>query len=1005
MMNGLFRSTSLLSIISLTLLLSIVCSICSAQQPDPFVGTVKFPGTDEPITIIQHEGPFNEHSPTIPAEALTLNGDRFQLKAAPNDQTEIEIYGPNIFRQRYPWPRTEKGPAPLASFPLLRGTTSVGTLTHNGEAITNAVLGPIAPFQENEEEVIGTIPFYITTPTNGEYHLQGMYPNTTYQVYIDAPGFEQDERLIRSGDKFEFSLQPSTTVISGILQGERSVQPLANRRVKLQSVNTAFNRTVISSAEGTYEFSRIPADDYLLIAVSPAQEIPSLNTRVSLNPDQQITELILPAYEYSRINGLVIDQETLFPIAGVEVNVGDEFAVTDSAGEFAINRYLSPWPAVPVFSHPDYEFNEKTQVDGSFPIQFSETTDISGLVFNLQKKRALHFVMDPRPVPEPLPIPSFSVRIAQTEDQISTETIIPENATAVVPIPKAGTWLVYARTQTSVSTLESVLFDAESTTKTLAIAFGPGAKVSGKFTFDLPTEAAPFPTGTLRLLRDTVPLFEATIAELGEFQLSNVPPAEYTVEFMRPDQEPWLEPFTITLKHGSTEAIVKIIQRGVDVPVVVVDEEGNPVSGVELSLYGRDHRDEQKTMVGKTGTAGDYLFSSVGHGPTTLELRHPDYRPGSQKFSAPVEEQILTVTLKKKDAIELTVATTEQLLLEGSAYLMQQTEIVLPSGERQVISNVVGMYSEHVKGVFQIIPQQEGEFSVAFGAGPNWSVSKPLTWTFSTPGEKVRLQVPSSSTLTISSPQFSATEQDNWSLELVNTSLPEDAAQTVFKSVSWKAQGANSVAVFNKLPYGIYYLIASHPTIGGKTLTGIQIFSNSESAMLEFEAGNYDLVGVLLNSSEKIVANAEIDLVSSEGGQLMDSTTSDAQGSFRFYVLDREQKYHLVVEAETERELFSLSKFPGNQITREEVFTFKKRCQYLVEFPGGEEPAYPLIFVHQGESLSLTYTGEELKSPQVFQQGDYAVFVGEDRFGKLSVPQCDESQKPRKLTIVKVPNP
>lgn len=969
-----------------------------AQSSTVYKGTLAFPVQEEPVTILQHHERASAFEPSTEGTELKQEGAEFILIERPTETTEIEIFGPSIFRQRFSWPFENGVPAKNARFTLQSGASSVGTVSGNGMPITDVILGPIVPFQEAEDPVIEAAPFFVTQAKNGTFHLEGMYPNTTYQVYINAPGFEQDERLIRSGDAFDFRLQPSTTLLSGTVEGERSGKVLPNSQVRLQSTTSLFYRVVESDGEGRFEFPRVPADEYILIAVAPDKTIPSLNTRVSLGAEEQLTDLTLKAYEYARISGQVYDVETLKPIQGVEVVFGNDRAFTDQKGDFLLDEYVAPWPVMPLLFRNDYSFVPQAQQGASYPVYFSDSSDITGLYYTMQKQRSLYLSQEQAAGADSgtlVQLPALTVRTAEVEEKIVREVKFPAQQESIVPITRKGNWLVYGLADSTVSSLYQVAFDEESTTKSMAVSFGQGGELSGAFTFDLPTEEMPFPTGTLKLSHESVALFETSVVENGAFQLKLLPPGNYTVEFLRPDDEPWIEPFALEISHGSHEVISQVIPRGVDVPVLVEDEEGNPIAGVDLALYGRNNRDEQETINGTTSSTGEFLFKSIGQGAATLELRHDEYKPGSQKFTAKPGGEVLRVTLTPKAGIELTILASEDLLNRGSAYLMQQREELLPSGERQVISDSIGQFTSPGDSVYRLVPQQEGEFAVAFGAGNDWNISKPLTWRFDGKSQSVTLQVPSSSTVTVTCPQFSAENQKDWSLELVNTSLPENAAKTIFKSFAWKSQGA----VFSDIPHGIYYLIADHTSTGAKTVTGIEVFSNNVSVPLELEGTTYDLFGVVINSSEKPVANAKVEVMSTMGEQLIDSTTTNAQGAFEVYVLDRKRDYNLVVQTEDQREVFLLSRFTGSELSREEVFTLKQRCTYMVQLPTGREIAYPLIFMAKDYTSSFTYTADDLKEPQLFHAGDYNVFLGEDEFGTLSVPECKADGKPIRISV------
>ncbi len=989
-------------------LLAVIYTLISLGLPAPllaqtgteFIGTLVFPRGTANVEILQHEGRGSTFKPSKAGAPLQQTGSTFALARTPTPNTEIEIVGEKILRQRFLWPHENGQASSTATFTLQEGVTSTGALKSGDTVIEDAVLGPILPFQQDDLEPIDAVPFFITTSENGAFSLPGLLPNTTYQIYIDAPGFEQDERLIRSGEPFEFNLQPSSTLISGTVQGERTFTVMPKSNVRLQSTSTLFFRVTETNEAGAFEFPRIPAGEYRLIAVAPDETIPSLNTTVTLNPDESLTELTLPAYEYARITGQVYDAETLLPIQGVEVVLNNKRAFTNEAGDFAFDQYVAPWPILPELFHPDYKFLPQLQQGTSYPVYFMDSTDVNGLYYTLQKIRTLHITTNEltqnSDTTAAAPVLPLVVRTVEVEEKISREAKLTLPNDSIIPIPSKGSWLVYARAGNFVSNISAVEFDEQSTSKSLSVTLDAGAKVSGTFTFNVPSNTMPYPTGSLRFLSNSVNMLETSVVENGTFSLSQIPPGIYSLEFIRPDGEPWIDPISLELAHHANEVLNLTIPRGVDVPVVVEDEEGNAILGVDLALYGTNNRQRQNTATGKTNSAGEFIFSNVGQGSATLELRHPDYKPGSEKLTATLNAEPLRVTLQAKAAIELTVRGSAEVLSQGSAYLMQQREVLLPSGAKQVIADVVGQFPNSGEPVYRIIPQQEGEFSLAFGVASEWSVSPPIAWSFSGKSKSVELQVPSKNTITITCPQFSNPDKASWKLELVNTSLPEGRAKTVFNSFSWITQGA----VFEDLPNGIYYLFAEHPKTGARTVTGISVFEANTSVPLEVEGVNYDLFGVLVDSTESGVANATIDLMSSQGGQLIDSTTTNSQGAFEFYLLERAQQYHVVVQAADQREVFRMNSFPGDSPSREEVFVIQQRCQYIVVPPTGREVTQPFIFMHQGGGESFTYLATDLEEPIVLFPGKYSVNIGEEQIGEISVPECKPSDKPKRIPIL-----
>jgi hypothetical protein len=965
--------------------LSFLC-VSNLSAEALFKGTVTLPPGAQELKILRHESPAPAHVPPVNGESVSVtllpNGTAtFELSVAPSTTTEFEFVGSSVLRQRFPWPQPSGVLAPQALFRLQPGATSTGTLSHNSVPITTALLGPILPVTEEDTTLFNTPPLFSTATPEGIYKLQGLHPNITYRVYVDAPGYEQSERLFLAGQPFEFTLVPSTALLSGTVIGERSSTPLPNRLVRVQSLLTPFQRTLQTDETGTFQFERLPAGDFHLVAYESGSTLPVFPTVISLSKDQQFLDLSVPAFEHVVLSGEVLNNETREPLSGVTIHMGDQFANTDASGRFVVPRYTSPWPIEPLLTHPEFEYRLADQSNGNnVSIVFKQTGEIADLRYRMQRRRQL-VMQSPTGT-----LSSGKVVYAQLEQAILRETTLQEGTTQhLLPISARGKWLAYGVTESAseVTPITTTEFGDQDSTKTLQLEFHQGATLTGTLEF-IPPKESETPRGSLQLRHQDVPFFESIVNETGSFEFPKLPPlTEFTLHVFREDGEEWLTPETITFQPGDSLVRTLQVQPGFLLTGTLLNQEQLPVPEAEIQLFGQTSSGVEKTLRTTSNSQGVFEFAHIAP-MGTLDIRHPLYEPLTHRFELQ-QDETLSLRLRSKPSITLQLTADSELLSTGNAHLLQLNTRLLGEGQSHPFGEVINTLHESGATQYRFVPAQEGDFIVAYGTGDSWAVSSAISWRLGTAETTINLSVPQRSTLRVTSSAITQQNSLEWSLELVNTTIPEHVAKLEYTNPRWSSGSLE----FTSLPHGWYYLTAFHPEFGARTVANINLDSPSQNLTLEMEAARYDIEGLLLDSDSKPLASATLELYSGETGTPLDSTTSSALGSFEFLLLNRESAYQLVVTLPGRREVIDLSPWNDPALLRSVVYELPRECLYLVAPPPGAATAgVPYFLQHETQAHQHTLFAEDFAKPITLREGTYLLSRGEERAGTLKVPPC-----------------
>ncbi|MDX1973689.1 MAG: carboxypeptidase-like regulatory domain-containing protein, partial [Candidatus Sumerlaeia bacterium] len=368
----------------------------------------------------------------------------------------------------------------------------------------------------------------------------------------------------------------------------------------------------------------------------------------------------------------------------------------------------------------------------------------------------------------------------------------------------------------------------------------------------------------------------------------------------------------------------------------------------------------------------------------TLDIRHPLYEPLTHRFELE-QDETLSLELRSKPSITLQLTADSELLVTGNAHLLQLNTRLLGEGQSHPFGEIINTLHESGATEYRFVPAQEGDFIVAYGSGDSWAVSSVIPWRLGSAESTINLSVPQRSTVRVTSSAITQENSAEWSLELVNTTIPEHVAKLDYSNPRWSSGSLE----FTSVPHGWYYLTAFHPEFGARTVANINVDSPSENLTLEMEAARYDIEGLLLDSDSKPLASATLELYSGETGTPLDSTTSSATGSFEFLLLNRESAYQLVVTLPGRREVINLSPWNDPAPLRSVVYELPRECLYLVAPPPGAAAAgVPYFLQHETQSHQHTLFAEDFAKPIALREGTYLLSRGEERAGTLKVPPC-----------------
>ncbi|MED1864392.1 carboxypeptidase regulatory-like domain-containing protein [Fictibacillus nanhaiensis] len=215
-----------------------------------------------------------------------------------------------------------------------------GTITDNLTGL------PISQVMVQVRYLSPTGPVIATTVTDqqGNYVTQGVYsgPYTIVAFTDDGYGSSSASVFVPPNDTrvVDFALEPFPATVEGIITSE-SGNPLVNVTVRLLDVYGFTVRVVNTDSDGFYRIIGFTEGQYLVTAIIPDYQ----RRQVSINagPGETVTANISLVPEPGQISGVILDEQTLAPLVGAQVEVYAPGAVTPiarrttgAAGDFLI---------------------------------------------------------------------------------------------------------------------------------------------------------------------------------------------------------------------------------------------------------------------------------------------------------------------------------------------------------------------------------------------------------------------------------------------------------------------------------------------------------------------------------------------------------------------------------------------------------------------------------------------------------------------------------------------
>jgi len=502
------------------------------------------------------------------------------------------------------------------------------------------------------------------TAKHEDYARRVIYAATTDEPQPDLEGvtYHRGERRetkhqVHTGD-FTLQLEPGFHVLGRALFADTR-RPCARAKVMLYWQNRSHQ--AYADAEGRFAFHGVSDPDWY-VHVSPPERGVYLHRQIrlpSLSEDNRTANVEVELPRGQAITGSVVDEATGEGVPGVAVSFTQDVpedapdrtyaaaATTDESGRFRViaplgKGYVIISGSVPGYDllrylrpdeEPDPRYARSVEVKPGEPVRDVQFTLGRGLVVNGR-------VTDPEGKPLAGAEVKTRFRPQARIEETSTQTDDEGRFTLAGFPPTSGLDLDVKHRGRKLIGDASVEADEQagaSRAVNVDVQLQQAATVKGRVLAD----GEPMPGFRVELLQlrtydgvtHGMPVDHATTDDAGQFQFDTAPPGEGTHVYSFSDEVTQLSSATFDLKPGQTYELgtFELRTKSMSVSGIVVDPEGNPVEGAQVSARERNGPSIDGAFTRQpTGKDGRFAIRGVPDVPLSI-MAHVPYAPGSKE--------------------------------------------------------------------------------------------------------------------------------------------------------------------------------------------------------------------------------------------------------------------------------------------------------------------------------------------------------------------------------------
>ncbi|MBH0156312.1 carboxypeptidase regulatory-like domain-containing protein [Fictibacillus sp. 5RED26] len=449
--------------------------------------------------------------------------------------------------------------------------------------ITDAVTGiPISQVMVQVRYLSPTGPVIANTVTDqqGNYVTQGVYsgPYTIVAFTDDGYGSSSASVFVPPNDTrvVDFALEPFPATVEGTITSD-SGDPLVNVSVRLLDVYGFTVRVVNTDSNGFYRILGFTEGQYLVTAIIPDYQ----RRQVSINagPGETLTANISLVPEPGQISGVILDEQTLAPLVGAQVEVYAPSGVTPIARRTtgAAGDFLIEGVAPRSYTLNAFQLNYSIRSTGVI-VTSNATTNVQ-----------IALVPDPASISgtitdgNGIPLSNASVRVVDENDSEIGNGITDFEGNYVIGNLPEGSYTVIAGVENySSSTAGVSLQPGEQLTGLNVILTPVGGLIFGTVVSAETGEGLPGILISI-LTPEGIPIISTNSDTAGSFTSILLSPGTYTVIASSPyyvqDQLG-----VIVLPNQTSAVSFELSEVGGSIVGTVTDQSGNPISDRTISI-------------------------------------------------------------------------------------------------------------------------------------------------------------------------------------------------------------------------------------------------------------------------------------------------------------------------------------------------------------------------------------------------------------------------------------
>ncbi|MET3728315.1 5-hydroxyisourate hydrolase-like protein (transthyretin family) [Fictibacillus halophilus] len=568
--------------------------------------------------------------------------------------------------------------------------------------ITDAVTGlPISQVMVQVRYLSPTGPVIANTVTDqqGNYVTQGVYsgPYTIVAFTDDGYGSSSASVFVPPNNTrvVDFALEPFPATVEGTIISE-SGEPLVNVTVRLLDVYGFTVRVVNTDSEGFYRILGFTEGQYLVTAITPDYQRRQVS--IDAGPGETVTANISLVPEPGQISGVILDEQTLAPLVGAQVEVYAPGGVTPIARRTtgAAGDFLIEGVAPRSYTLNAFQLNYSIRSTGVI-VTSNDTTTVQ-----------VALVPDPASISgtvtdgNGIPLSNASVRVVDENDSEIGNGITDFDGNFVIGNLPEGSYTVVAGVENYSSSTAGVSLQPGEQLTDLDVFLTPlGGLIFGTVVSAETGEGLPGILISI-LTPEGIPIISTNTDTTGTFTSILLSPGTFTIIASSPyyvqDQIG-----VIVLPNQTSSVSFALSEVGGSITGTVTDESGNSISNRTISIrLLNDGGVLLQTLIALSD--GSFAFQNLSAGTYQVNVIADGYQTAT----------VGAIVVNGESTNLLVPLTEDRGVLEG---IVQDVVTGLPiSGSFIEVSDVSGILVATIttdqNGLFRVGNLQTGPLNI-----------------------------------------------------------------------------------------------------------------------------------------------------------------------------------------------------------------------------------------------------------------------------------------------------